>query len=66
MRYEASTSVTFQAMDITTRRGGDGGAEGEEAAEEGEDMWHIGEIAWGPFSPHFLNYVLAHLLYAGR
>ncbi|MPC43320.1 hypothetical protein E2C01_036964 [Portunus trituberculatus] len=65
MRYEASTSVTFQAMDITTRRDGEGGADGEEGVEE-EDMWHIGEIPWGPFSPHFFNYLLAHLVYAGR
>ncbi|XP_064078009.1 protein tincar-like isoform X2 [Macrobrachium nipponense] len=36
------------------------------AADLPEDVWHVGEIPWGPFSPHFLNYVLAHLIYAGR
>ncbi|XP_071527440.1 uncharacterized protein [Panulirus ornatus] len=57
MRYEASTSVTFQAADLLP---------GEEEQEDESDMWHIGEIPWGPFTPHFLNYVLAHLIYAGR
>ncbi|XP_069191966.1 protein tincar isoform X3 [Procambarus clarkii] len=56
LRYEASASVTFQAPEVTK----------EEPDDEDEDMWHIGEIPWGPFSPHFLNYLLAHLVYAGR
>ncbi|XP_042234255.1 protein tincar-like isoform X2 [Homarus americanus] len=54
-RYEASTSVTFQAAEVTL-----------EDREEDEDLWHVGEIPWGPFTPHFLNYLLAHLIYAGR
>ncbi|CAL4079306.1 unnamed protein product, partial [Meganyctiphanes norvegica] len=55
LRYEASTSITFTS----------GGSSSVTGLEE-EDNWHLGEIAWGPFTPHFLNYILAHLVYAGK
>ncbi|XP_069982540.1 uncharacterized protein [Penaeus vannamei] len=55
--YEASTSVTFQAAELS----------GDDLRDDLTDNdWHVGEIPWGPFSPHFLNYLLAHLIYAGR
>ncbi|XP_042859825.1 protein tincar-like [Penaeus japonicus] len=54
--YEASTSVTFQAAELSV----------DDLDDLSESDWHVGEIPWGPFSPHFLNYLLAHLIYAGR
>ncbi|XP_037781938.1 uncharacterized protein LOC119578425 [Penaeus monodon] len=55
--YEASTSVTFQAAELS---------DDDLRDDLGDNDWHVGEIPWGPFSPHFLNYLLAHLIYAGR
>ncbi|KAF2363614.1 hypothetical protein FHG87_005633 [Trinorchestia longiramus] len=52
------------SIDLLEDRNGTG--TGMVRGRDGSDLWHVGGVPWGPVSPHLVNYIIAHVVYAGR